>query len=268
VTSLQGRNEVPGKQGAVDDPDGHAVEVLKIEGAIVSFTVRWTGISAPTEADINAGGSGVNGLVKIRLFASPHYGDVAKGLVKVNDETLLAELTNDPGSFYTNLRTHEFPGGAVRGQLHKLSQPVDRNNPTVDVASVVTGAQIYACTRQADGTFAFTQNNVSALLEGGIRHSFVQPVAGPPQWVAPDGSSVTGAVVLKTPNGADNIAELDLKATQTGTAKGRLANVVEVMRLNTVHGNPPAGTCDPQQTPTASSPYRADYLFIGVADTE
>jgi len=64
--------------------------------------------------------------------------------------------------------------------------------------SVVPGSQIYACTPQPDGSFAFTQLNVEAHLTGGIHHTFVQPAAGPPQWQAPDGSAVTGTVVTKT----------------------------------------------------------------------
>ncbi|WP_433258484.1 CHRD domain-containing protein [Streptosporangium sp. CA-135522] len=263
VSSLLGRNEVPGTGGAVGDPDGRAVEVLKIKGSTVTYTLRWEGISPPTAAHIHAGGAGTNGDVKIPLFTSRRHGHTAKGSVRVKDRALLAALVSNPLSFYTNLHTNEFRGGAVRGQLHKVSQPIGGNRPDVDVAPVVRGVQIYACTGQADGTFAFTQHDVSALLRGDIRHSFVQPVAGPPQWVAPDGSAVTGSVVLRTPNGAGNIPELDLRATQTGADRGRLADVVEIMRLNTVGGIAPAGTCDPQATPTAEVPYQADYVFIG-----
>ena len=66
---------------------------------------------------------------------------------------------------------------------------------------MILGSQIYACTPQSDGSFAFTQDNVNAHLTGGIHHTFVQPVAGPPQWQAPDGSAVSGTVV---PAGACN----------------------------------------------------------------
>jgi CHRD domain/Protein of unknown function (DUF3455) len=263
VSSLLGRNEVPGAKGAVNDTDGRAVEALEIDGSKVSFSVRWQGISAPTEAHIHAGGPGVNGDVKIELFSSARSGDTASGSVRVKDTALLAALVADPGSFYANLHTRQFPGGALRGRLHRLSQPVRLGGPSIDVAPVVQGAQIYACTQQADGTFAFTQRDVAARLLGGIRHSFVQPVDGPPQWVAPDGTAVTGKVILRTANGADNIPELDLQATQTGAAHGRLARVAEVLRLNTVRGTAPAGTCDPQRTPTTAVPYQADYLFVG-----
>ena len=92
--------------------------------------------------------------------------------------------------------------------------------------------------------------------------TFVQPAAGPPQWQAADGSAVTGKVVTKNANGAGNIAELDLDATQIGDSSGLLSNAVEVLRLNTVGGVAPTGTCDPQATPLVNVPYQADYVFI------
>lgn len=129
-------------------------------------------------------------------------------------------------------------------------------------AAVVRGVQIYACTQQADGAYAYTQHNVRASLQRRIRHSFVAPNAGPPQWIAPDHSAVTGTVVTRTPNGAGNIPELVLTATQSGTSRGLLSRVTEIHRLNTVGGVAPAGTCDPAATPTVEVPYRADYVFI------
>src|SRR5438046_327012 len=120
----------------------------------------------------------------------------------------------------------------------------------------------YACTAQADGSFAFTQHDVNAHLTDDIHHTFVRPLAGTPQWQAPDGSAVTGKVVTKNANGAGNIAELNLDATQIGASAGLLAHAVEVLRLNTAGGVAPAGPCDPQATPIARVPYQADYVFI------
>jgi hypothetical protein len=128
--------------------------------------------------------------------------------------------------------------------------------------SVVFGSQIYACTAQTDGSFAFAQHDVDAHLTGDIHHTFVRPLAGTPQWQAPDGSAVTGKVVTKNANGAENIAELNLDATQIGTPAGLLGHAVEVLRLNTHGGVAPAGSCDPQATPIVNVPYGADYVFI------
>ena len=258
IASLEGRNEAgPGA------PAGQALELIGIQGTTLSYSVRWRGLGTPTRADIHRGGRGVDGLVVVTLFTTPPRptGGFASGTVTV-DPALLAEMRTDPAGFYADLHTTAFPDGAARAQLHPLSHPVATTGVAAVQQSVVVGDQIYACTPRPDGSFAFTQYGVEARLTGGIHHTFVQPVAGPPQWRAPDGSAVTGRVVTRTDNGAGNIAELDLDATQIGASTGLLAGVVEVLRLNTVGGVAPAGTCDPLATPTVNVPYRADYVFI------
>ncbi|WP_328525490.1 DUF3455 domain-containing protein [Kribbella sp. NBC_00359] len=258
VASLEGRNEVTG-----GDPDGRALELIGIQGNTLSYSVSWRGISTPTEAAIHAAGRGADGPVVVPLFTRPSGGgSFASGSVTVSDPTVLDALRSDPSGFYTDLRNDDFPNGAVRAQLHQLSHAVSTTGVAAVQESVVFGSQIYACTVQRDGSFAFTQNNVEARLTGGIHHTFVQPAAGPPQWQAADGSAVTGKVVSKNANGAGNIAELDLDATQIGDSSGLLSNAVEVLRLNTVGGVAPTGTCDPQATPLVNVPYQADYVFI------
>ena len=258
VASLEGRNEVtPGA------PQGQALELIGIQGNTISYSVSWRGIGTPTEADIHAGGRGVDGPVVVPLFTTPRPADgFASGSVTVTDPTLLDALRSNPQGFYADLHTTEFPAGAARAQLHALNHAVSTSGVAALQESVVLGSQIYACTLQTDGSFAFSQHDVDAHLTGGIHHTFVQPLAGTPQWQAPDGSAVTGKLVTKNANGADNIAELNLDATQIGTSTGMLSHAVEVLRLNTVGGVAPTGTCDPQATPIANVPYQADYIFI------
>jgi len=258
VASLEGRNEVTSGATA-----GHALELIGIQGNTLSYSVSWRGIGAPTEAAIHAGARGVDGPVVVPLFTTPRRsGGFASGSVTVSDPTLLDALRSNPGGFYADLHTNAFPDGAVRAQLHLLNHPVATSGVAALQESVVRGSQIYACTPQADGSFAFTQLDVEAHLSGGIHHTFVQPVAGPPQWQAPDGSAVSGTVVTRNANGVGNIAELNLDATQIGSSSGRLSQVVEVLRLNTVGGVAPTGACDPQATPIVNVPYEADYVFI------
>jgi hypothetical protein len=258
VASLEGRNEVT--PGAAD---GQALELIGIQGNTLSYSVSWRGIGTPTEADIHAGGRGVDGPVVVPLFTTPRpTGGFASGSVTVADPTLLAALRSDPSGFYTDLRTTDFPSGAVRAQLHLLNHVVSTSGVAALQESVVLGSQIYACTLQTDGSFAFAQHDVDAHLTGGIHHTFVQPLAGTPQWQAPDGSAVSGKLVTKNANGAGNIAELNLDATQIGRSTGMLSHAVEVLRLNTVGGLAPTGTCDPQATPIVNVPYQADYIFI------
>jgi hypothetical protein len=260
VASLEGRNEVTA--GA---PVGQALELIGLNDNdnTLSFSISWRGIGTPTEADIHAGARGVNGPVVVPLFTTPRPPDgFVSGTVTVTDPDLLAVLRSHPSDFYADVHTDQFPDGALRAQLHLLNHAVSSSGVAALQESVVRGSQIYACTQQSDGSFAFTQHDVEARLDGGIHHTFVQPDAGPPQWQAPDGSAVTGTVATRNTNGAGNIAELNLDATQIGKPTGLLGNVVEVLRLNTVGGVAPAGTCDPQATPIASVPYQADYVFI------
>jgi CHRD domain/Protein of unknown function (DUF3455) len=258
IASLEGRNEVTA--GA---PQGQALETIGIQGNTLSYSIAWRGIGTPTEAHIHAAGPGVDGPIVVTLFDTPRTtGDLASGTVTVADADLLAALRSNPSGFYTDLHTTDFPDGAARAQLHLLNHAVGTTGVAAVQESVVLGSQIYACTSQTDGTFAFTQFGVEAHLTGGIHHTFVQPAAGPPQWQAPDGSAVTGKVVSKNANGTGNIAELNLDATQIGASTGLLANVVEVLRLNTVGGVAPTGSCDPQATPIVNVPYQADYVFI------
>jgi hypothetical protein len=258
VASLEGRNEVAGGATA-----GQALELIGLQGSTLSYAVTWRGTGTPTGAAIHAGGRGADGPVVVPLFTTPRpAGGFASGTVTVTDPALLAALRTSPGSFYADLRTTAFPDGAARAQLHLLTHPAATSGVAAVQESVVLGSQIYACTAQPGGSFAFTQYGVEARLTGGIHHTFVQPAAGPPQWQAPDGSAVTGTVVARNANGAGNIAELNLDATQIGASTGLLAHVVEVLRLNTLGGVAPAGSCDPQATPTVSVPYQADYVFI------
>ena len=205
----------------------------------------------------------MDGPVVVPLFSTPRpAGGFASGTVSVTDPTLLDALRTNPQGFYTDLHTTDFPNGAARAQLHALNHAVATSGVAALQESVVLGSQIYACTPQPDGSFAFTQHDVDAHLFGGIHHTFVQPLAGAPQWQAPDGSAVSGKLVTKSANGTGNIAELNLDATQIGTSTGMLAHAVEVLRLNTVGGLAPTGTCDPQTTPIVNLPYQADYVFI------
>ncbi|MEW1640830.1 MULTISPECIES: CHRD domain-containing protein [unclassified Streptomyces] len=268
TTILTGDNEVPVKgKPAVGDKDGSAVALMRIQGDEVSFAFAWSGTGTPTMAHLHEGARGTNGDVKIPFFMEKLKGGTpfVFGTVQVKDAGLLRRIEAHPDRFYFNLHTAEFPGGAVRGQAVALPGAVSLPDAIRHsaLAGVVKGSQIYACTQQDDGSYAFTQDNVDATLQGGIQHSFAKHgPAGPPQWIAPDGSSVTGTVVNKFDNGKGNIPQLLLRAQQTGKSEGLLSRTTSVLRLDTVGGVAPAGTCDPAARPTARVPYTAEYLFL------
>lgn len=261
--SLNGSNEVP----KVGDKNGDALAFLSIKGNEVSFAVEFNGIKTPTAGGLHQGAKGTDGDVKIPFFTKPlpNGQTSVTGTVQVEDQQLLDGLRTNPGNFYFDLSDRKYPNGALRGQAHKLTSAIDMNTALERnfKAPVKRGVQIYACTKQSDGTYAFTQDNVRATLDKGISHFFVNPgPAGPPEWLARDGSAVTGKVITRTPNGAGNIAELDLAATQIGRPSGLLGGIDEILRLNTVGGVAPAGPCDPAAQPKAEVKYQTDYVFI------
>ncbi|WP_055493113.1 CHRD domain-containing protein [Streptomyces sp. TP-A0356] len=265
VASLRGANEVPVAKGpAVGDKDGAALEFIRVKGDTVSVAVSWRGTGRPTELHIHEGARGVNGGIRVDfggLLAKGVKGHTLVGSVKVEDTALLSRLKTDPGAFYANLHTAEFPGGAVRGQLHNVTTAFDFRHALDNFqASVIKGKQMYECKPAAAGGHAFAQRDVAALLGGDILHSYVKPGSGTPQWVAPDRSAVTGTVLTKTPNGDTNIPELDLRASRSGAHHGLLADTAEILRLNTVGGVAPSGSCTPGAI--VGVPYRADYVFV------
>ena len=145
VSRMNGAEEVPVSNTGprVGDKNGSAVTYLRIRGNQVSFAIKWKNIAAPTAGHIHAGVAGQNGGVKVGFFgALPSTARAVTGSVTVADEALLESLKTNPESFYSNLHTAEFPGGAVRGQFKK-SAPVDlnkvlRNGP---LAALADGGQ-------------------------------------------------------------------------------------------------------------------------------
>ncbi|WP_207915500.1 CHRD domain-containing protein [Micromonospora sp. 15K316] len=109
------------------DRDGRATGLVRVQGDRVTFALRWEGISAPTVAHIHAGSAEVNGPVAVSLFATPvpATASAASGVLTVDDPATADAIRADPGSFYLNLHTEEFPAGAVRGQLSELGRPAD-----------------------------------------------------------------------------------------------------------------------------------------------
>ena len=263
---LDGTQAVPIDGGpAIGDRDGRATAFVRPRGSTVDFALTWSGMAPPTYAHLHSGGAGVNGPAAVPLFAAPSGLPAAITGVAGTDnavpETVTRQIAAQPSTFYVNLHNAEFPGGAVRGQLFSAGRG-DGDGAAGTVASVTDGVQVYVCTEQADGGFGYTQRDARAKLTGGIRHANVQQDTGPPQWLAPDGSGVTGKVLATWPHGAGNVPELDLAATRTGAPAGLLADVTEILQLNTQGGAAPSGPCDPQRQPIVQLPFHADYLFL------
>ncbi|TDE33691.1 CHRD domain-containing protein [Nonomuraea mesophila] len=118
---LKGANEVPVKGKKAGDRDGSAIAVFRVHGHRVDYAMRWHRIAAPGGFHIHRGREGENGEVKIPFFgqALPASLHAVKGAVTVKDRAPLGRIPNNPGNWYANLHTAQFPGGAIRGQLYR-----------------------------------------------------------------------------------------------------------------------------------------------------
>jgi hypothetical protein len=117
VTS--GRNELsPTGQRGAGDPDGRGSFTGLIAGDKFCFGITASKLSTPTAAHIHQGKKHVNGPIVITL-TPPTPGDpgASSGCVAA-DAVLLGAIAKHPKRYYVNVHTGDFPGGAIRGQLH------------------------------------------------------------------------------------------------------------------------------------------------------
>lgn len=212
---------------------------LRPSSAALDYTITWQGVQAPTTSTVSDAYSTTD------LFTTKT--GLQANLTGISGKARpVRQLNGQRASL-------EAPGGAVQATV----SDAPFTHPRSFSAEVLLGSQIYSCVNQVFGQF-----DVTAKLRFGIDHSFVQPVAGPPQWVAPDHSAVrVSSVFGRFPNGAGNIPELVLEVSQSGAAAGLESQATQVLRLNTQGGVAPSGPCT--DGTRASSPYRADYLFLG-----
>jgi hypothetical protein len=74
-------------------------------------------LSDVTGAHIHRGGPGVSGPPLINLEV-PNDNDSDD--CDVVADALVDEIRNNPGGFYVNVHTNDFPAGAVRGQIAEV----------------------------------------------------------------------------------------------------------------------------------------------------
>ncbi len=129
TTGLRGVQEAPGP----GDTDGTGTARITIDPALGSglqlcYDLSVSGILLPAAAaHIHEGPIGVAGPVVVTL-GTPDAAGVAVGCAADGDfnlansgdaniAALLADIVANPGRYYVNVHTTDFPGGAVRGQL-------------------------------------------------------------------------------------------------------------------------------------------------------
>jgi hypothetical protein len=110
TVSMNGKQENP-----KGDPNGKGTAKLTFEQSKgkLCFNLSWTGISKPVASHIHKGKKGVAGPVVIPIFAgTPKH----KGCVPAS-KSLIGKINKNPGGYYVNIHTAQFPGGAIRAQL-------------------------------------------------------------------------------------------------------------------------------------------------------
>ena len=109
TVSMSGKAETP-----AGDPDGKGTAKFKIEASKgeICWRLSWSGIGTPVAAHIHKGKKGVAGPVVIPIFAAPKHSGCTHA-----SKTLLRKIVKSPSSYYVNVHTQAFPGGAIRAQL-------------------------------------------------------------------------------------------------------------------------------------------------------
>lgn len=113
--TLTGAAEAPGP----GDPDGSGMARIRLnpsEGE-VCFKLLVSGIAPATAAHIHVGATGVPGPIVVPL--TPPTDGFSSGCVSGVDVELIRDIGSNPADYYVNVHNADFPGGALRGQLHK-----------------------------------------------------------------------------------------------------------------------------------------------------
>ena len=187
---LRPENEVPPVR---IDASGVATVWLRLvrdsSGRIVSgsadFEVRYRFPAAQTFTGlhIHRDPAGANGPVTIDSGFAVQENAPAAGLLSLQGQILpgnavalatASEMLTNPGGFYVNLHTREFPGGAIRGQLERAQMTVllSQMNPTNEVPAVTglnaagLGAAILLYTVDARGVLTSASANLRVSYSG------------------------------------------------------------------------------------------------------
>jgi hypothetical protein len=111
---LTGAKEFPGP----GDPNGrgHVTITLKRGVGKVCADATWRRIGQPVAAHIHKGGPAVDGPVVIDLTSAVTGGHRCVSAAR----PLIRRINAHPKRYYFNIHTGAFPGGAIRGQLHRM----------------------------------------------------------------------------------------------------------------------------------------------------
>jgi hypothetical protein len=122
--ALNGKNEIAqnGTKNA-GDRNGAGSFSAVIDGRELCYGLAVRDIAHPVAAHIHRGGPNKNGPIVVPL-TPPQSGDPghASNCTMLSPQ-LVAQIRRNPGRFYVNVHTTDFPDGAIRGQLFSRGGP-------------------------------------------------------------------------------------------------------------------------------------------------
>jgi hypothetical protein len=171
------------------DPDGSGRALVRLSGDQACFLLTWSRITAPVAAHIHVGRRGVPGDVVVLFFMGqlPDTLNAVAGCAAA-DPAVVDAIAADPRGYYVNIHTADFPGGAIRGQLHR-AHDVDLDVPDQLTARLLGGNEVppadpdgrgraFVDTGRTRVCFALLWDNIGAPIFAHI-HSGVAGVNGP-----------------------------------------------------------------------------------------
>lgn len=168
TAALNGANERPN----LGDPEGIGFAIVRLDpGAnTVTYSLSSQGVTSPSVAHIHRGLPDVAGPVVVD-FAPTFTNGSATGTVTTTP-ALISEIIANPGGFYVNIHSPEFPAGAIRGQL---SGPT---NSAVGFGATLNGQNERPNPGDTDGTgFALVRFDRNSHI---IRYSLTSENIAPP----------------------------------------------------------------------------------------
>jgi len=188
--ALTGEAETP-----AGDPVGTGTATIRLRAGQgqVCYTLTAQNLPAAVAAHIHRGEAGSAGPVVIPL-QTPNASGVSSSCATVA-RALVGAISVNPASFYANVHTNEFPGGAIRGQLAGTSSAAFGWIVAVDLKGTTepnaTGTAVVRIRKDAGQVcYRLRAANVTLPTVGAHIHR--------------GGTGVTGPVVVPfTPPGAD-----------------------------------------------------------------
>lgn len=171
IAQMTGANEFPGP----GDPDGAGAATISFAAIDdtnheVCFDLTYTGIPDPTAAHIHPGAPGEANPPVVNLGDPPegsHSGCVTALTTDVQP------IIDNPGDYYVNVHTTEFPDGAIRGQLAEGPAPAG------SMHFLPTPLRAYD-SREAPNTILAGGENRTISLANGVDFAGTSFVAVPP----------------------------------------------------------------------------------------